>query len=55
MKMSSTMSLLLFVLQFSVYILIDVIILLITIVSIDTDEGVLEPLGVGEVQIEVRY
>ena len=27
----------------------------ITIVSIDTDEGVLEPLGVGEVQIEVRY
>ena len=27
----------------------------ITIVSIDTDEGVLEPLGVGEVLIEVRY
>jgi hypothetical protein len=27
----------------------------ITIVSIDTDEGVLEPLGVGEMQIEVRY
>ena len=27
----------------------------ITIVSIDTDEGVLEPLGVGELQIEVRY
>jgi len=27
----------------------------ITIVSIDTDEGVLEPLGVGEVNIEVRY
>ena len=27
----------------------------ITIVSIDTDEGVLEPYGVGEMQIEVRY
>ena len=27
----------------------------ITIVSVDTDEGVLEPLGVGEVLIEVRY
>ena len=27
----------------------------ITIVSLDTDEGVLEPLGVGELQIEVRY
>lgn len=27
----------------------------ITIVSIDTDEGVLEPLGVGEILIEVRY
>jgi len=27
----------------------------ITIVSIDTDEGVLEPLGVGEMLIEVRY
>ena len=27
----------------------------ITIVSIDTDEGVLEPLGVGEITIEVRY
>lgn len=27
----------------------------ITIVSVDTDEGVLEPLGVGELQIEVRY
>ena len=27
----------------------------ITIVSIDTDEGVLEPLGVAEMQIEVRY
>ena len=27
----------------------------ITIVSIDTDEGVLEPLGVGEVIVEVRY
>lgn len=26
-----------------------------TIVSIDTDEGVLEPLGVGEMLIEVRY
>jgi hypothetical protein len=28
---------------------------LITIISIDTDEGVLEPLGVGEVICEVRY
>lgn len=27
----------------------------ITIVSIDTDEGVLEPLGVGEILVEVRY
>ena len=27
----------------------------ITIVSINTDEGVLEPLGVGEITIEVRY
>tara|TARA_B100000497_G_C7691695_1_gene420817 strand:+ start:1586 stop:2041 length:456 start_codon:yes stop_codon:yes gene_type:complete len=27
----------------------------ITIVSIITDEGVLEPLAVGEIQIEVRY
>lgn len=27
----------------------------ITILSIETDEGVLEPLGVGEVTIEVRY
>ena len=27
----------------------------ITIVSIDTDEGVLEPLGVGEMLIDVRY
>jgi hypothetical protein len=27
----------------------------ITVVSIDTDEGVLEPLGVGELLIEVRY
>ena len=27
----------------------------ITVVSIDTDEGVLEPLGVAEVLIEVRY
>jgi len=27
----------------------------ITIVSIETDEGVLEPLGVGEITIEVRY
>jgi hypothetical protein len=27
----------------------------ITVVSVDTDEGVLEPLGVGEMQIEVRY
>ena len=26
-----------------------------TIVSVDTDEGVLEPLGVGEILIEVRY
>lgn len=27
----------------------------ITIVSIDTDEGVLEPLGIGEMNLEVRY
>lgn len=27
----------------------------ITIISIDTDEGVLDPLGVGELEIEVRY
>jgi len=27
----------------------------ISIISIDTDEGVLEPLGVGEILIEVRY
>lgn len=27
----------------------------ITIVSIDTDEGVLDPLGVGEMLLEVRY
>jgi hypothetical protein len=27
----------------------------ITILSIDTDEGVLEPYGVGEILIEVRY
>jgi hypothetical protein len=27
----------------------------ITIVSIDTDEGVLEPLGIGEILLEVRY
>ena len=27
----------------------------ITIISIDTDEGVLDPLGVAEVLIEVRY
>ena len=27
----------------------------ITILSIDTDEGVLEPLGVGELQVEIRY
>ncbi len=27
----------------------------ITVASIDTDEGVLEPLGVGEMLIEVRY
>ena len=27
----------------------------ITVVSIDTDEGVLEPLGVGEMLVEVRY
>ena len=27
----------------------------ITVLSIDTDEGVLEPLGVGEMIIEVRY
>ena len=27
----------------------------ITVISLDTDEGVLEPLGVGEMLIEVRY
>ncbi len=27
----------------------------ITVISIDTDEGVLDPLGVGEVLVEVRY
>jgi hypothetical protein len=27
----------------------------ITIISIETDEGVLEPMGVGELTIEVRY
>lgn len=27
----------------------------ISIISIDTDEGVLEPLGVGEMLLEVRY
>ena len=27
----------------------------ITIISLDTDEGVLDPLGVGEILIEVRY
>lgn len=27
----------------------------ITIIGIDTDEGVLDPLGVGELQVEVRY
>ena len=27
----------------------------ITVVSIDTDEGVLEPLAVGEILVEVRY
>ncbi len=27
----------------------------ITVISIDTDEGVLEPLGIGEMLIEVRY
>jgi hypothetical protein len=27
----------------------------ITLISIDTDEGVLEPFGVGEMQLEVRY
>lgn len=26
-----------------------------SIISIDSDEGALEPLGVGEIQIEVRY
>ena len=26
-----------------------------TILSVDTDEGVLEPLGVGEVVVEIRY
>lgn len=28
---------------------------LITIVSIDTDEGLLEPYGIGEILVEVRY
>jgi len=28
---------------------------MITIVSIDTDEGVLEPYGVGEILVQVRY
>jgi hypothetical protein len=27
----------------------------ITIISIDTDEGVLEPIGVGEILIQVQY
>ena len=27
----------------------------ITIISLDTDEGVLEPFGVAEMQLEVRY
>lgn len=27
----------------------------ITVISVDTDEGVLEPLGVGELSLEVRY
>ena len=27
----------------------------ITVVSVDTDEGVLDPLGVGEMLVEVRY
>ena len=27
----------------------------ITIISIDTDEGVLEPMGIGEILLEVRY
>jgi len=27
----------------------------ITIISLDTDEGVLEPLGIGEMLLEVRY
>ena len=27
----------------------------ITVIGIDTDEGVLEPLGVGELTVEVRY
>ena len=26
-----------------------------TILSIDTDEGVLEPLGIGEIVAEIRY
>lgn len=26
-----------------------------TVLSVDTDEGVLEPLGVGEVVVEIRY
>ena len=25
------------------------------IISVDTDEGVLEPLGVGEITVEIRY
>jgi hypothetical protein len=27
----------------------------ITVISLDTDEGVLEPMGVGEMLLEVRY
>ena len=26
-----------------------------TIVSIDTDEGVMDPLGIGEILIEIQY
>ena len=26
-----------------------------TIATVDTDEGVLEPLGVGEITLEIRY
>jgi hypothetical protein len=26
-----------------------------TVLTVDTDEGVLEPLGVGEVVVEIRY